>query len=103
MTITENDTITQQKYTLQLQEDLYLITEMGGNIRLSGCKIYSLESRTFKDGVLEEKPSYKNEHLKNNSLFELYSAICERKEIEINTNYFEYFKTLEEVNISEFF
>jgi energy-coupling factor transporter ATP-binding protein EcfA2 len=103
LTITENDTITQQKYTLQLQEELYLISEIGGNIRLSECKINSLESRTYIENVLQDKDNYKNEHWKSNSLFELYAAICTKKEIEINQNCFEYFKTLEGVNISEFF
>jgi len=103
LTITENDKITKQKYTLQLQEDLYLIIERDGSIKLSDCKINSLESRTYIEDTLQEKESYKNEHWKHNTLYELYSAICLKKEIDINPNYFEHFETLEGKPISDFF
>ena len=103
LTITENDKITKQKYTLQLQEDLYLIMETDGSIRLSDCKINSLESRTYIEDILQEKESYKNEHWKHNSVYELYSAICSKKDIYVNPIYFEYFETLEGKPISDFF
>lgn len=102
LTITENDTVTQQKYTLELQEELYLITEANGDIRLSECKINSIESRTFISGELQIKAdgNYKNERWKSNSLEALFNSICEYKQIEIVPNYMDFYETLEEVKVN---
>ena len=100
--ITENDTITVQKYTLELQDELYLITEANGDIRLSECKINSIESRTFINGNLQVKAdgNYKNERWKSNSLEGLFNSICEFKQIEIVPNYIDFYETLEEVKVN---
>lgn len=102
LTITENDTVTQQKYTLELQEELYLITEANGDIRLSECKINSIESRTFISGELQIKDdgNYKNERWKSNSFEDLFNSICNYKEIVIVPNYIDFFETLEGVKVN---
>ncbi|QFZ54501.1 hypothetical protein FEZ18_06680 [Oceanihabitans sp. IOP_32] len=100
--INENDGETSQKYKLSLKEDLYVITATDGSKNLSNCKVHSVESRTYINGILEEKDSYKNEHWKHNNLSALYSAVCERKEIEVQTEYFDFYQHLDGRLLSEF-
>ncbi|MBD3723701.1 MAG: AAA family ATPase [Flavobacteriaceae bacterium] len=102
LSLIENDGTTKQVYTLELQEELYIVEENTGVCKLSGCKIHSLESRTYLGGTLDEKDDYKNERWKNNSLEELYKAICTYKTIEPNENFLEQFETIEGKKISEF-
>lgn len=100
--INENDGETSQKYKLSLKEDLYVITETDGSKNLSNCKVHSVESRTYINGTLEKKDSYKNEHWKHNNLSALYSAVCDRKEIEVQTEYFDFYQYLDGRLLSEF-
>jgi hypothetical protein len=100
--ITENDTITVQKYTLELQDELYSITEANGDIRLSECKINSIESRTFINGNLQTKAdgNYRNERWKSNSFEDLFNSICNYKVIAIVPNYIDFYETLEGVKVN---
>ncbi len=100
--ITELDGVTRQEYLLELQQDLYCITQAGGSKKLSKCKVYSVESRTYKNGALEEKTCkdkketnpYKNERWKKESLEILYNEICDYKSLS-KQNYIDFYEKLD--------
>ncbi|MCT3674779.1 ATP-binding protein [Elizabethkingia anophelis] len=98
--ITENDGITDQEYLLELQEELYCITQTDGSKKLTNCKVHSKESRTYKNGVLETKADYKNEHWKKDSLEILYNDICAYKTI-IPENYIDFYENTDGVKLSK--
>lgn len=97
--ITENNGSTQQEYLLELQDDLYCFTRLDGSKKLTDCKVHSKESRTYKNGVLEVKTDYKNEHWKKKSLEILYNEICDRKSL-VPQNYIDFYETLDSVKLS---
>ena len=100
--ITELDGVTRQEYLLELQQDLYCITQADGSKKLSKCKVYSVESRTYKNGALEEKTCkdkketnpYKNERWKKESLEILYNEICDYKSLS-KQNYIDFYEKLD--------
>lgn len=105
--IKEADGVTQQEYLLELQQDLYCITQADGNKKLSNCKVNSVESRTYKNDILEEKNSkdkkqtnpYKNEHWKKDSLEILYNEICDLKTLP-KQNYIDFYEKLDGTKLS---
>ena len=96
------DGVTRQEYLLELQQDLYCITQADGSKKLSKCKVYSVESRTYKNGALEEKTCkdkketnpYKNERWKKESLEILYNEICDYKSLS-KQNYIDFYEKLD--------
>lgn len=99
LVINENDGITKHHYLLELQEELYCITQHDGSKKLTNCKVYSKESRTYKNDVLEVKPDYKNEHWKKDSLEVLYNEICTRFTL-TPLNYIDFYEKLDGVKLS---